>query len=102
MFVLGLAVSAIFAPEWRVLHVLQSLIYVAVIALARRRSAWGFGAGLLIIVGCAIGFSRPRPRAPEWRHFAGGGIACVGYLLAIVFAFGPPQAVQLMRRAFGL
>jgi hypothetical protein len=48
MFVFGLAVSATFAPEWRVLHVLQALIYVAVIVLTRRRSAWGFGAGLAV------------------------------------------------------
>jgi hypothetical protein len=48
IFVFGLAVAAIFAPQWRVLHVLQALIYVAVVVLARRNSAWGFGAGVFI------------------------------------------------------
>src|SRR5580700_3778383 len=35
MFILALTVAAIFAPQWRVLHVAQALIYVAVIVLAR-------------------------------------------------------------------
>ncbi len=48
IFVSALAVSAFFDPQWRVLHVLQALIYVAVIVLARRNSAWGFGAGVFI------------------------------------------------------
>jgi hypothetical protein len=46
IFVFALAVAAIFAPQWRVLHVLQALTYVAVVVLARRNSAWGFGAGV--------------------------------------------------------
>jgi hypothetical protein len=46
MFLCALAVSAIFLPQWRVLHVLQALPYVAIIALTRRKSAWGFGAGV--------------------------------------------------------
>jgi hypothetical protein len=37
-----------FDPSVRVLHPLQALIYVAVIYLTRRNSAWGFGAGCLI------------------------------------------------------
>jgi hypothetical protein len=48
LFVFGLAVSAVFAPEWRVLHVFQALIYVAIIFLTRRKSAWGFGAGFFV------------------------------------------------------
>ena len=50
MFVFGLTIAAVFAPEWRVLHVLQALIYVTVVATARRKSAWGFGAGLAVAV----------------------------------------------------
>ena len=50
VFVLALAVSAFFEPQWRVLHFLQALIYVAVVVLTRRRSAWGFGAGVFIAV----------------------------------------------------
>ena len=47
MFVLGLAVSAFFAPEWRALHVMQALPYVVVILLSRRMNPWGFGAGAI-------------------------------------------------------
>lgn len=48
MFVIALAVSAIFLPQWRVLHVFQALPYVVVIILTRRMSPWGFGAGVLM------------------------------------------------------
>jgi hypothetical protein len=50
IFIFALAVSAFFAPQWRVLHCLQALIYVVVIVLTRRKSAWGYGAGVLIAV----------------------------------------------------
>ena len=150
MFILGLVVSAAFAAEWRVLHVLQALIYVAVIVLTRRTSAWGFGAGVfvavfwnalsvffttaardgvvelstvvrtghltrpdlllslfasvghvLIIIACVAGFARLRPTARQWGEFVGGGVLAIAYLLAIVFAFGPPQAITLMKHVFG-
>lgn len=48
IFVAALAISAAFDPSLRLLHVLQALIYVAVVLLTRRRSAWGFGAGVVI------------------------------------------------------
>jgi hypothetical protein len=48
LFVVALAVSALVVPELRLLHLLQALIYVAVLILARRNSAWGFGAGFTI------------------------------------------------------
>jgi len=48
IFIFALAVVAIFQPRWAVLHTLQALIYVAVVILTRRRSAWGFGAGVFI------------------------------------------------------
>src|SRR5262245_41994841 len=47
-FIFALVVSAIFDPKIRVLHTFQALIYVAVIVLTRRGSAWGFGAGCII------------------------------------------------------
>ncbi len=50
LFLLALLVSAVLVPELRVLHSLQALIYVAVIVLARRNSAWGYGAGFSIAV----------------------------------------------------
>lgn len=46
IFVLGL--SAVYDPSIRVLHMFQALIYVGVIILSRKNSAWGYGAGCLI------------------------------------------------------
>jgi len=48
LFILALIVSAVFDPKIRALHVLQALIYIAVIVLTRKNSAWGFGAGCVI------------------------------------------------------
>jgi hypothetical protein len=48
VFILVLILSAVFDPSIRVLHVFQAFIYVAVIILAARHSAWGYGAGCLI------------------------------------------------------
>jgi len=48
LFIVALVISALFEPTARVLHTLQALIYVAVIVLARRDSAWGFGGGFAI------------------------------------------------------
>ena len=47
-FIFALILSAVFDPRIRLLHALQALIYVAVIVLTRRDSAWGFGAGTII------------------------------------------------------
>ena len=47
-FTLALVLSAVFDPTIRVLHVLQALIYVAVIAGTGRNRAWAFGAGCTI------------------------------------------------------
>jgi hypothetical protein len=151
MFVFALAVSAFFEPQWRVLHFLQALPYVAIIVLTRRRSAWGFGAGtftalfwnalvlfrspvgsegihvignlvrtgqvqrpdvlvqliaacghFLIIVACLVGFLRIRPAARQWGQFAAGGALAIGYLLAMAFTVGPPEAAQHIRQALGL
>lgn len=49
-FGFALFLSAVFDPAIRVLHLLQALIYVGVVVLTRRDSAWGFGAGFLISV----------------------------------------------------
>jgi hypothetical protein len=48
MFVLSLAISAVFLPQWRALHVMQALPYVAVVILTGRRNAWGYGAGVFM------------------------------------------------------
>ena len=48
LFLLALTVSAAFVPQLRLLHVFQALIYVAVIVLTRRNSAWGYGAGVIV------------------------------------------------------
>jgi hypothetical protein len=151
IFVFGLTVSAIFASDWRMLHALQALIYVAVVGLTRKQSAYGFGAGvsvavfwnsigifatpilaegvrelwalfrtaaaprpdvflqllafgghLLIIVACLVGFFRARPKTRDWGQFVAGGVLVIGYFVAIVFTVGPPSAVDLFRRMFGL
>jgi hypothetical protein len=44
-FIVILALAAVFDPSIRVLHVLEAFIYIAVMVLAGRRSAWGYGAG---------------------------------------------------------
>jgi hypothetical protein len=48
LFVFALAGSAFLVPQLRLLHVLQALIYVAILALARHNSPWGFGIGVII------------------------------------------------------
>jgi hypothetical protein len=48
LFILALAISAFIIPQLRLLHLLQALIYVAIIVLARRNSPWGFGAGVVV------------------------------------------------------
>jgi hypothetical protein len=50
LFIFALLGSALAVPQLRLLHAFQALIYVAVILLARRNSAWGFGAGITIAV----------------------------------------------------
>jgi hypothetical protein len=50
LFTVALIVSAVVLPELRLLHVLQTLIYAAIVILARRNSMWGFGAGVTIAV----------------------------------------------------
>jgi len=48
LFIIALIGSAAVAPQLRPLHFFQALIYVAIIILALRNSAWGFGAGVAI------------------------------------------------------
>jgi hypothetical protein len=50
IFLLALLVSALVVPELRLLHFLQALIYLAIVILARRNSALGFGAGVSVPV----------------------------------------------------
>ena len=50
LFIFALAGSAVAVPQLRLLHAFQALIYVAVIILARRNRASGFGAGIAIAV----------------------------------------------------
>jgi hypothetical protein len=48
LFILALIGSAIVIPQLRLLHLLQALIYVAIIILAGRNSPWGFGIAVFI------------------------------------------------------
>lgn len=50
LFLIALAASAWVVPQLRLLHFLQALIYVAIVVLALRNSAWGFGAGVMVAV----------------------------------------------------
>jgi hypothetical protein len=50
LFIFALALSAFVVPELRPLRTFQALIYVAVVILARRNHAAGFGAGITIAV----------------------------------------------------
>ncbi len=50
LFILALAVSAFVVPQLRLLHLFQGLIYVVIIVLTRRNSAWGFGVVVIIPV----------------------------------------------------
>jgi hypothetical protein len=50
VFVVALMGSAVVVPQLRLLHAFQALIYVAVVLLARRNSALGFGAGITIAI----------------------------------------------------
>jgi hypothetical protein len=43
-------VSALMVPQLRLLHLLQALIYVAVVILARRNNVFALGAGFTIAV----------------------------------------------------
>jgi hypothetical protein len=48
VFIVILALAAVFDPSIRILHFLQAFIYIVVVVLARRKSAWGYGAGCVI------------------------------------------------------
>jgi hypothetical protein len=50
LFLVCLTVSALVVPELRLLHLLQAIIYIAVIVLARRDNPLGYGAGIAIAV----------------------------------------------------
>lgn len=50
LFLLALLLSAVLVPDLRILHSLQALIYIAVIALVRRNSAWGYGMGFSVAI----------------------------------------------------
>ena len=50
LFTIALIVSAMVVPQLRLLHLLQALIYVAVVILARHNSMSAIGAGLTIAV----------------------------------------------------
>jgi hypothetical protein len=50
LFLVALMVSALMVPQLRLLHLLQALIYVAVVILARRNNVFALGAGFTIAV----------------------------------------------------
>lgn len=48
LFIAALGVSGWVVPQLRLLHLLQAVIYVAVVILGWRNSAWGFGVGFTV------------------------------------------------------
>ena len=50
LFLVALVVSAAAVPELRLLHLLQALIYIAVVILVRRNNLFALGAGFTIAV----------------------------------------------------
>lgn len=48
LFLFALALSAVIVPQLLYLHLLQALIYLAVLVLTRRKSAWGYGIGVIV------------------------------------------------------
>ena len=50
LFLVALGVSAAAVPQLRLLHILQALIYVAIVILARRTNVFALGAGFTIAV----------------------------------------------------
>ncbi len=50
LFLVALAVSAVAVPQLRLLHLLQAVIYVAIMILARRNNVFALGAGFTIAV----------------------------------------------------
>ena len=46
LFILALAVSAVFVPEIRWLHLFQALMYVSTVILSLRGSRWGYFVGV--------------------------------------------------------
>jgi hypothetical protein len=50
LFLVALLVSALVVPQLRLLHLLQALIYVAIVILARRNSVFALGSGVTIAV----------------------------------------------------
>lgn len=48
LFLIALAISALVIPQLRVLHLLQGVIYVAIIIFASRNSPWAYGAAVAV------------------------------------------------------
>jgi hypothetical protein len=48
LFLLALAFSVVFVPQLLNLHLLQALIYIAILVLTLRNSPWGYGIGVIV------------------------------------------------------
>jgi hypothetical protein len=48
LFLLALALSAVIVRQLLYLHLLQALIYLAVLVLTQRNNAWGYGIGVIV------------------------------------------------------
>ena len=48
LFLLALGLSVVIVPQLLYLHLLQALIYLAVLVLTQRNSPWGYGIGVIV------------------------------------------------------
>jgi len=93
LFIVALAVSALVVPQLRSLHVLQALIYVAVVALARRKSEWAFGAGTAVAVfwnglQLLVTHNMQAGAAVFWSFLRGGQLRRVDTMMVTVGGIG--------------
>ena len=93
LFIVALAVSALVVPQLRSLHVLQALIYVAVVALAHRKSVWAFGAGTAVAVfwnglQLLVTHNMQAGAAVFWSFLRGGQLRRVDTMMVTVGGIG--------------
>ena len=110
IFMLALLGSAIVIPSLRLLHLLQALIYVAILLHLFTTGAglfWAFIrtgqvsrpdtlmvfiaslAHFLLIISCMAGFLLQRPGRRQWVQFVSGGLLVIAYMALIIFLAEP-------------
>ena len=93
LFLVALGVSAAAVPQLRLLHILQALIYVAIVILARRNNVFALGAGFTIaVVWNCLEFFGPRliqaGTVLLWTFLHTGQVRHVDTMMVLVGAIG--------------